>query len=129
MRKKKQLKLTQDKNQRPFWIPTYMNTFTSDFRTGVNQESEDKLSHLLIFSGNLNTDKSMNRLIEETLKNPKTGQWSRKNLTSFFAFAFACTYSLLGLILGKEVHDFVVIGFLSLTASLLGISTWEKKNL
>jgi hypothetical protein len=71
----------------------------------------------------------MNKLILETLKNPKTGEWSRKNLTSFASFSFACIYSLIGLIFEKDVHDFVVIGFLSLTASLLGISTWEKKNL
>lgn len=129
MPKKKELKLTQDKGQRPFWIPTSTNTSTSDFQTGANPKSEEKQSHSQTFYGNSATDKSMNKIIEETLKNPKTGEWSRKNLTSFSSFAFACTYSLIGLILEKEVHDFVVIGFLSLTASLLGISSWEKKNL
>ncbi len=71
----------------------------------------------------------MSKLIDETLKNPKTGEWSRKNLTSFASFTFACVYSLIGLIFAKDVHDFVVIGFLSLTATLLGVSSWEKKNL
>lgn len=71
----------------------------------------------------------MSKLIDETLKNPKNGQWSRKNLTSFLAFVFAMFYAGYGLVFEKEIHDFVVIGFLSLTASLLGISSWEKKNL
>lgn len=66
------------------------------------------------------------KIINETLKNPKTGQWSRKNLTSFTSFVFAMFYAGYGLLFGGEVHDFVVFGFLSLSGGMLGVSSWEK---
>lgn len=69
------------------------------------------------------------KIISQTLKNPKTGQWSRKNLTSFVSFLFAMLYSLLGMIMDKTVHEFVVIGFLTLAGGMLGVSSWEKKNI
>lgn len=69
------------------------------------------------------------KLIDETIKNPKTGQYSRKNLTAILSFVFAMAYSAVGMLLDKQVHEFVVWGFLSLTGALLGVSSWEKKNL
>lgn len=69
-------------------------------------------------------------IIRDTLKNPRTGEWSRKNITSATSFIFAMVYSLVGSFWAdKQVHEFIIIGFLSLTASLLGLSSWEKKNL
>jgi hypothetical protein len=68
-------------------------------------------------------------LIRDTLKNPKTGQWSRKNLTSVTSLFYAMAYPAYGMIFDKTVHEFVVIGFLTLAGGMLGVSSWEKKNL
>lgn len=67
--------------------------------------------------------------IGDTIKNPKTGNYSRKNTIAFASFIFAMAYSGIGMLCDKTVHEFVVIGFLSLTGTLLGVSSWEKKNL
>jgi hypothetical protein len=69
------------------------------------------------------------KIVRDTLKNPKTGEWSRKNLTSFTSLMFAMAYSAYGMAFDKEVHEFVVIGFLSLAGGMLGVSSWEKLNL
>lgn len=69
------------------------------------------------------------KIISETLKNPNNGQWSRKNLTCFICILFAMVYSSYGMIAEKEVKEFVVIAFLSVATGLLGLSSWEKKNL
>lgn len=69
------------------------------------------------------------KLIHDTLKNPQTGMWSRKNITCFVSFMWAIIYSGYGLYSEKDIQEFVVIGFLSLSAGLLGLSSWEKKNL
>jgi hypothetical protein len=68
-------------------------------------------------------------IIDQTLKNPKSGLWSRKNLTGFTSFVFAMAYSAFGMAAGKEVQEFVVGLFLSVTVTCLGMSSWEKKNL
>jgi hypothetical protein len=74
-------------------------------------------------------NKVMVEIVEHTLKNPKTGQWSRKNVTSAASFIFSITYSLVGSFWAdKQVHEFIVLSFIGLTASLLGISSWEKAN-
>lgn len=69
------------------------------------------------------------KIIDETIKNPRTGQWSRKNLTAFASILFSMWYCGYGMLYDKTVHEFVVFFFLSLAGSMLGISTWEKKNL
>lgn len=69
------------------------------------------------------------KLWNETVKNPKTGQYSRKNVTALTSLLFAMIYSTYGMVYDKTVHEFVVIGFLSLTGGMLGASSWEKKNL
>ena len=69
------------------------------------------------------------KLIDETIKNPRTGQWSRKNVTAFISIGYAIWYTATGMLLDKTVHEFVVIGFLALAGSMLGVSSWEKKNL
>lgn len=63
------------------------------------------------------------------LKNPKTGRFSRKNITVFVCLVYAILYSTYGMIFDKTVHEFVVWGFLTLAGGLLGVSSWEKKNL
>lgn len=75
-------------------------------------------------------NKVMIEIVEQTLKNPKTGQWSRKNITSAASFIFSVIYSLTGSFWAdKKVHEFIVLSFIGLTASLLGISSWEKANI
>lgn len=70
------------------------------------------------------------KLIDETLKNPKTGQWSRKNITSFVSFIFAMVYSLTGSYWADgQVHEFIVVSFLGLSGGMLGVSSWEKFNI
>jgi hypothetical protein len=71
----------------------------------------------------------MKKLIRDTLQNPKTGQWSRKNITSASSFAALVLYVFGMPFFGHEVHDFVAATFATLTGSLLGISSWEKFNL
>ena len=68
------------------------------------------------------------QLLNDTLKNAD-GKWSRKNITCLIAFLYAMFYASMGLFLNRDIEEFVVIGFLSLSAGLLGLSTWEKKNL
>lgn len=69
------------------------------------------------------------KLINDTLKNPKTGQWSRKNITAAASFISLVGYVFGMPFFGHEVHDFVAATFATLTGSLLGISSWEKLNL
>jgi len=64
-------------------------------------------------------------LVNDTLKNPRTGLWSRKNLTGFSAFTYLlwyCTFE-------TPVHEFVVITFAGIAVTCLGISSWEKANI
>jgi len=71
----------------------------------------------------------MKKLIRDTLMNPKTGEWSRKNLTAFSSLVYVMWYAAYGMIYDKAVHEFIVLFFASLTGSMLGLSSWEKKNL
>lgn len=71
----------------------------------------------------------MNKIIRDTLMNPKTGQWSRKNLACVTSLFYAMWYAGYGLVIGKDVQEFVIWGFLGLSGGLLGLSSWEKKNL
>lgn len=82
-----------------------------------------------ILKRNKMNESFIQKLISETLKNPYNGQWSRKNLTCFVCIVFAMAYSSYGMIADKEVKEFVVIAFLSVATGLLGLSSWEKKNL
>ena len=70
----------------------------------------------------------MNKLIQDTLKNAD-GKWSRKSLTCLICLIFAMFYASYGMIADKQVQEFVVISFLSVSTGLLGLSSWEKKNL
>lgn len=67
-------------------------------------------------------------IIDDTFRN-EDGKWSRKSITCFISFGYSIIYSMTGLIMSKDVEEFVVLGFLSLSAGLLGLSSWEKKNL
>lgn len=73
--------------------------------------------------------KVLQKLTNDTLKNPATGQWSRKNLTGFLSFVYLVFYCTHGLVREKEVHEFVVITFASIAVACLGISSWEKANI
>lgn len=73
--------------------------------------------------------KFIKKLSNDTLKNPATGQWSRKNLTGFLSFVYLVFYCTHGLVREKEVHEFVVITFASIAVACLGISSWEKANI
>lgn len=68
------------------------------------------------------------RIIKDTLKN-KEGRWSRKSLTSFFAFFGAMAYELVLPIAFKiDTKQYVFEGLLMLTAVTLGLTVWDKKN-
>lgn len=67
-------------------------------------------------------------IVNDTLKNPSTKQWSRKNLTGFLCMVFAMVYCLYGLIYAKELQEFVVAIFVGASLTCLGISSWEKAN-
>ena len=68
-------------------------------------------------------------IIKDTLKNPGTNQWSRKNLTAVTSLFYAMWYAAHGLIFCGEVLEFVVFGFLGLAGGMLGVSSWEKFNI
>lgn len=68
-------------------------------------------------------------LIRDTLKNPRTGEWSRKNITSFASFVFSIAYVTYCTVMDKELHEFVVLNFLALSGGMLGLSSWEKLNI
>lgn len=74
-------------------------------------------------------NKKMKEVIDHTLKNPKTGMWSRKNLAGFFAFAFTIFYCGYGMVNEKQVQEFVVLSFLGFAATCLGLSSWEKSHI
>lgn len=70
------------------------------------------------------------KIIDETIKNPKTNQYSRKNISAFIGLMSAVGYSFLPLIIPSfNPHSDIVWAFLLFTASLLGVSTYEKINL
>ena len=68
-------------------------------------------------------------IINDTLKNPKTQQWSRKNLTGFMSMVFAMSYCAYCTRYDKPIQEFVVAIFVSAALTCLGISSWEKANL
>jgi hypothetical protein len=68
-------------------------------------------------------------IINDTLKNPKTQQWSRKNITGFICMVCAIYYCLYGLIYDKTIQEFVVAIFVGASLTCLGISSWEKANI
>lgn len=81
-------------------------------------------------TGGRKNETYMKKLIRETLMNPRTGEWSRKNLTALTCLIFSMVYSLTGSIWSDgTVHEFVVIAFLGTSTGMLGMSVWEKKNL
>ncbi len=67
---------------------------------------------------------TFDNIIDDTMK--INGKWSKENLTGFTSFMFSIAYSGFGLIKGKNVQEFVLIAFLSLTAACFGITTWRK---
>lgn len=70
------------------------------------------------------------KIIDETIKNPKTGQFSRKNISAFLSLGSAVGYSFLPLVVPTFVpHTDIVWAFLIFSASMLGVSTFEKINL
>ena len=70
-------------------------------------------------------------LINDTLKNPETGRYSRKSLTTLAAFSLAIVYEfLLPLQPWWEFtpNEYVWDGLLLLTGATLGLTVWDKKN-
>lgn len=67
-------------------------------------------------------------VVRDTLKNPKTNQWSRKSLTGFLCMMFAMGYCTYGVVKEKEIKEFVVAIFVGASLSCLGLSSWEKAN-
>jgi hypothetical protein len=65
-------------------------------------------------------------IIKETLKNPE-GKWSRKSVTSFVAFTFALGYEVVLPYFGIETKEYVFITLIGLTATVLGLTVWDKK--
>lgn len=68
------------------------------------------------------------QIVEHTLQNPKSKQWSRKNLTSFTCLIYSMVYATGLISKDGEVHEFVVAIFVGAALTCLGISTWEKAN-
>lgn len=67
------------------------------------------------------------KIINDTLK--YRGKWSRKSLTTFFAFFSAIFYGVVSPIVFKtEPKQFIFDGLLLLTAATLSLTVWDKKK-
>ncbi len=93
-----------------------MNLAIIGFMSGV-------FTSLVIFG-----NKFTKKLIHDCLMNPKTGQFSRKNVTGFLCFIAAVVYCMYALVHDKTIQEFVVAIFMGACMTCLGISSWEKKN-
>ena len=71
-------------------------------------------------------NKRMNTIVDHTLKNPKTGEWSRKNLTGFTAFIYSMYYCQDCMVRGVPIQEFVIAIYTGVALACLGISSWEK---
>jgi hypothetical protein len=69
------------------------------------------------------------KVINETLKNPRNGEYSRKNITGFSCFAVSVIYCMYALVHDKAIQEFVIAIFMSASMACLGISSWEKVNI
>lgn len=70
--------------------------------------------------------KTINIIVDHTLKNPRTGEWSRKNLTGVAAFLYSVYYCQDCLIKGIPVQVEVLLIWNATALTCLGISSWEK---
>ena len=77
----------------------------------------------------------MEKIIDDTLKSPN-GKWSRKSLTSFFAFWFALVLGLYivisDYILDKEINRYAIDVFqtlILLVGATLGLTVWDKQTM
>lgn len=68
------------------------------------------------------------KIIDDTLKNPDTGRWSRKSLTAFTSFAFALAYEVVLPFFELPTKEYVFITLLTLTGATLGLTVWDKKK-
>lgn len=66
------------------------------------------------------------KIIDDTLKN-KYGKWARKSLTAFFAFQLAILYEFILPFCGLQTKEYVFITLITLTATVLGLTVWDKK--
>lgn len=69
----------------------------------------------------------MNKIVNDTLKNPQTGRWSRKSLTIFVAFFSALIYEFVFPYFEINTKEYVFITLMSAVVSGLGLTVWDKK--
>ena len=77
----------------------------------------------------------MKKIIDDTLKSPN-GKWSRKSLTSFFAFWVALALGLYivvsDYIIEREINRYAIDVFQSLlllVGATLGLTVWDKQTM
>lgn len=70
----------------------------------------------------------MSKIIDDTLKSPN-GKWSRKSLTSFFAFWLALLYEGVLPFLGLETKEYVFTTMMLLVGATLGLTVWDKQTM
>jgi len=66
----------------------------------------------------------MKKLISDTLK--PNGKWSIKRIGAFTSFWVSVIYAMLPLATIFEVHEFVLVGFLTYSATAIGMTVWNK---
>jgi hypothetical protein len=64
------------------------------------------------------------KLINDTLK--PNGKWSIKRIGAFTSFWVSVVYAMLPLATIFEVHEFVLVGFLTYSATAIGMTVWNK---
>ena len=57
------------------------------------------------------------------------GKFGRKSVTAFVSFLFAITYEVLLPWFGIPTKEYVFITLITLVATILGLTVWDKKGL
>lgn len=66
------------------------------------------------------------KILDDTLR--PNGKWSLKRVASFVSFHVSAIYAFLPVIFNTfKVQEFVFWGFITYSASTIGITVWNKK--
>lgn len=69
----------------------------------------------------------MKKIIKDLLVT--RGKWSFKRVTGIFTLLISILYAFIpSLLIVFEVKEFVFLGFLSYSATMMGMTLWQKKN-
>lgn len=68
----------------------------------------------------------LKNIVNDTLK--PSGKWSLKRVASFVSFHVSIVYAFLPVIFNDfKIQEFIFWGFITYSASTIGITVWNKK--